>query len=914
MNRCRRSQPLSFTDWRRSLPWLLLLEVVFLIPYCGREGGVAGKYIWDEYCVAHTYPVAWLAREEVREGFFPLWNPLSGLGLPVQANICDETMVPLALLKYLLPFPLGLEAFIAARLFIALTGAFALGRRLGGSRQAAILAAALYAFTGYISLNVNSAIGAVFFLPWCVFAFHLLAERPRLGPWALVSASFAFSLLGGIPETPFFSLCLGYALYLFLLARRRERPGFGRWVAAPASAVIAGAMVALPQLLPFAQYLARAFSHHLPGYGSLHLDPRGLIGIGGPHWAPAVVHMVGRELAGTVDTFIASRFPPASWADATIPLAFEHLGFGAVFFLALGFIRQRRLRPEASFFLAAALVALGLIFGIFPFSLIARLPPFDQSSNWRLLPSLVALCASAMAAMTLDGLTRPGTRREVWGALAALFGFAGVSAAVLASQAGFPFSSPLLTLPAAATVLALGLIAAAVLSRSGAAVTAVCVFELLAYDRIADRPLLPHPFKALDRPESWAGCAAADPGRRFLDYGNIVHPSLGMIAGREDLRSHEITFPDDQVRWFMAINRWDRLQALQYFLTHNYFAPEPHNLTLPETTKTALAAVMAKDQLPPSAFDFRFFDSAGVLAPARAFVRPAMRGAAHSGVFLHAPSALRVAELPPGSGRAAGSVAVGPEAQDRPGDGVTLQLLGAGGRGRLFYSRYLDPRAQPGERGSVGFDLPALSAPLAFSSLPGPRNDNRSDFGLIADMYDPVERARFEETWEPSLRGGTRCYQHRRPLPRLRVATAVRTVASLDECLDEVRERSAPPAAELVVDGAAWPAGAGRVEEAEFGTNRVSARVTMERAGTLVLADTYYPGWKAELDGAEVPARRANCAFRAVRVPAGTHAVAWFFAPESFRIGLWAGLVSAAVLLAAAARWRKAGPSVPIPE
>jgi len=898
-------RPLSLADWRRALPWLLLLEVLYLLPYLDREGGVAGKYIWDEHCVDHTYPVAWLAREEVRDGFFPLWNPHSGAGLPLLANTLDEAIVPHALLKYLLPFPLGLDLFIAAKLFIALTGAFALGRRLGGSRSAAILAAIIYSFTGFIALNVNSVIGTVFVLPWCVFALHLLAERPRFSAWALVAGSFGLSLLGGNPQIPFQALCLGYALYLFKLAVARERVSFGRWVLLPASAVIAGAMVALPQLLPFVQYLARAFSNHLPGFGLLHLDPRGLVGIGGPHWDPAIVLMVGREI-GALNTLIASRFPPATWSDATIPLAFEHLGFGAVFFLALALIRLRRLRPEAAFFAAAAIANIGLAFGIFPFSLLAYVPPFNQVSNWRFTTFIAAISVSALAAMTLDGLRLPEGRRAGRWALAAVAGFAAGAAAVLGSQAGLPLASPILTLPAAATVLMLAVLAAAVLSRRPAIIIAACFFELLTWDRIADHPLFVHPFEALRHPETWAACIQPDPQHRFLAYGDVLDPILGMLAGRDDLRSYEMIFPDDQVRWYMAINRWSRLDAVEWYMSHYYFAPEPQNLSLPETAKSALAMVMAPDPLPPSIFDAGFDESAAVLAPGPGYVcavKPAIGNDARRGVFLHAPSAVRAAALPAGVDRVAGSVAVGTDAWSRPGDGVTLQLIGGVGQGRLFYSRYLDPRVSPAERRWIDFTVSGLDAPLSASSLPGPRNDSQSDFGVIADLHDPDARAKFEETWEPSLCGGTRCYHRREALPRLRVAAEVKTVASLDECLETVRERSAS-AAELVVDGAAWPAGRGVVNDADFGTNRVSAKVKMDSAGTLVLADTYYSGWKAEIDNAEVPIRRADCAFRAVAVPAGAHRVQWTFQPEVFEVGLWAGLASLLALVVAGTRIR----------
>ena len=54
----------------------------------------------------------------------------------------------------------------------------------------------------------------------------------------------------------------------------------------------------------------------------------------------------------------------------------------------------------------------------------------------------------------------------------------------------------------------------------------------------------------------------------------------------------------------------------------------------------------------------------------------------------------------------------------------------------------------------------------------------------------------------------------------------------------------------------------------------------------LVLADSYYPGWKAFVDGREEIIRRANLFFRAVPLPPGNHTVEFRYEPRSFTIGL----------------------------
>jgi len=54
----------------------------------------------------------------------------------------------------------------------------------------------------------------------------------------------------------------------------------------------------------------------------------------------------------------------------------------------------------------------------------------------------------------------------------------------------------------------------------------------------------------------------------------------------------------------------------------------------------------------------------------------------------------------------------------------------------------------------------------------------------------------------------------------------------------------------------------------------------------LVLADSYYPGWKAYVNGREEKILRANLFFRAVPLSAGHHTVEFRYEPRSFAVGL----------------------------
>lgn len=93
------------------------------------------------------------------------------------------------------------------------------------------------------------------------------------------------------------------------------------------------------------------------------------------------------------------------------------------------------------------------------------------------------------------------------------------------------------------------------------------------------------------------------------------------------------------------------------------------------------------------------------------------------------------------------------------------------------------------------------------------------------------------------------------------------------------------------------PAVTGAVQVTEYQPEEVVLDVRLEAPGVLVLADTWYPGWRATVDGAPATLLRANYLFRALLLPAGQHRVQFEYRPASLSRGAGISL-AAAVLLA----------------
>jgi hypothetical protein len=77
-----------------------------------------------------------------------------------------------------------------------------------------------------------------------------------------------------------------------------------------------------------------------------------------------------------------------------------------------------------------------------------------------------------------------------------------------------------------------------------------------------------------------------------------------------------------------------------------------------------------------------------------------------------------------------------------------------------------------------------------------------------------------------------------------------------------------------------------------YSSQKIELRVNAVRPSKLVMMESFYPGWRAFVNGVEQKIGLANQGFQSVEVPAQESAVRLVYEPVDFEIGLWSSLAT----------------------
>ena len=164
------------------------------------------------------YPWHRLVVEAIRSGHLPLWNELLGNGAPLLANHQSATFYPLNLIYFLTPVELAMGYSVLLHLILAGLFAYAWGRTIGLTRFGATVTGLSFMLSGFFVSRTQfiTVINGAAWLPLLLLLAERLVRRRTLLDAIWLGLALALQFLAGHAQLWFYSV---WAVMIYALAR-----------------------------------------------------------------------------------------------------------------------------------------------------------------------------------------------------------------------------------------------------------------------------------------------------------------------------------------------------------------------------------------------------------------------------------------------------------------------------------------------------------------------------------------------------------------------------------------------------------------------------------------------------------------------------------------------------------------------
>jgi len=352
----------------------------------------------DQYSSGYAVKV-WAKNTYQQTGRFPLWNPMIMEGLPhIDVVTHGDVLYPTSALRLVMPVHQAMNLAFVIHYILAGFLMYLFLRRLGTSWIGAVTGGIAYQLSGILISYVHPGHdGKLFVSTMLPLAFlALLAALRDKRPWGypLLAIAVALCLLSPHVQTTYYLLIAAALFAVYLTFGQPSPDSVGQRVgrlALTLVAVIVGFGIAMPQILPFIQYIP-----HSPRAGGYAVDYQGTTSYGIP-WNH-VLEFIVAGFTGDTETY---------WGSNPLKLHSEYLGLPvvALAILGLGDRRRRLVWWTAGIGLLFLLIALG---ASTPFYHLwwAVMPYVKKTRAPGMVFFVVAFCTATFAAFGADRLER----------------------------------------------------------------------------------------------------------------------------------------------------------------------------------------------------------------------------------------------------------------------------------------------------------------------------------------------------------------------------------------------------------------------------------------------------------------------------------------------------------------------------
>lgn len=158
----------------------VFIPIIFavLIVWFFKEALFQGRVFVERDVSRYYYPLRFFAVNCVKSGIFPFWNPYLFCGNPLFASLQSCVLYPLSAIYYFGDFAKSFNIFIAAHFFLAGLFTYIFMRQMRYSLPAAFLSGAAFALSGYMTSVVNllTTLSTVTWFPLAMLFFYKMIK------------------------------------------------------------------------------------------------------------------------------------------------------------------------------------------------------------------------------------------------------------------------------------------------------------------------------------------------------------------------------------------------------------------------------------------------------------------------------------------------------------------------------------------------------------------------------------------------------------------------------------------------------------------------------------------------------------------------------------------------------------------